>query len=179
VRPAFSGRQRAERSSRRAVHAGSRALQSLAEGRGVGIEEPLGQLLAGLHRRGPRESGEESGRHAPQVAVTALGGGRLEVLGELALQRAPDLLAVRAQLLEGLLDLLREHRLGEVGIGPEDRPPDALEGALRSAEQEEGGARGGPGHLRRLASKPGRDVDGGPACGLEPDDLALEVLARG
>src|SRR5262249_52812345 len=57
----------------------------------------------------------------------------VEVARELAFEDGPDLVAVRTQLPEVLLDLLGEHRLGQVGLGPEHGTASAPNDTLRPA----------------------------------------------
>ena len=135
------------------------------------LPEPLGHGLQ-------HAAEEDRGRRA-QVALAPLRRLLVEVLGELALERPADLLAVRPELLERLLDLRREHRLRQVRLRPEDRLPDALEHPLRAAEQQERRAARRPEHLRRLAPEACRDVDRSATRGLEADELLVEAGARG
>src|SRR5436305_1030208 len=79
-----------------------------------GAEELLGEPPAGTLGDGPGDVREQQGGDDARVAALALVLVLLEVLGELALQRATDLLPVRTQLAERLVDLLGEHRLRQL-----------------------------------------------------------------
>ena len=84
---------------------------------------------------------EERRRGAREVALAPLRRRLVEVLGELVLEGPADLLAVRPELLQRLVDLGRQHRLRQVRLLAGDGPLDALQDALRAAVILHGGHR--------------------------------------
>src|SRR4051794_26046480 len=90
--------------------------EGVVEGAAVGIGQPLRELLAGAERDRPQDAGREADRDGSELAILALRRLLVEVVRELPLERPAHPFAIRAELLQRLLDLLGEHRLREVGV---------------------------------------------------------------
>src|SRR4029079_6179579 len=125
-------------------------------------------------QRGDRQPGDPGHDPFPRPLLLAV----VEVLREVALERAADLPAVGAHALERLLDVLRQQLGRELLLLAGDRPLRPAEDALRPTDGEEGAAGGDTGRLARVCLDLGGDVDGGATGGLEAVDLARQVLAR-
>src|SRR5262245_2448524 len=136
---------------RRAVAPRAGAEEAIGERRAIGREGALGELPPEPFRDRLQDAAQERRRRRAQVPLAPLRRLLVEVVGELALERPPNLLAVRTELPQRLLDLRGEHRLREVRVGAEDGAADALEHPLRAAEEQECGAARRPQDLRRLA----------------------------
>src|SRR5438105_9840966 len=70
----------------------ARPAERIAEGRPVALEQPTQQLATRSLRQWLDEAGDQAARQRVQQAIAPLRRLLLEVVGELALERAPDLL---------------------------------------------------------------------------------------
>ena len=99
----------------------------------------------------------------------------VEVLRELLVEGQLDLLAVGAELLQDLVNLVGKELRWQRILLATDRRLDAAEEAFRAAEGEKGCAGGDARRLDGFALDLRGDVDGRSPCGLEPIELGVEV----
>ena len=153
-------------------------VELLLEGRPVGVQCPFREVLPDPHRgRAEGRRGEASrGRHDPLLLSLLRPG--VEIRGKLALERAADLLAIRAELAQRLLDLGRQElRRKLLLLLAPNRSLRPTEEPLRATERQERHAGGDARGLRGSLSNPRRDVDGGSAGRLQAVEFFGQVRA--
>src|SRR6185436_3085357 len=151
------------------------ALQLLLERRSVRVEHPLRDLAAAADRDRPQGPERQRRDARDDAFLLARFGAIVEVAGKLPLERSADRFAVRPELPQRLLDLLRQELRRQLLLLARHGPLRAAEEPLRATEREERASGRDPGGLRRVLADLGRDVDGRPPGGLEPIDLVVEV----
>jgi hypothetical protein len=135
--------------------------------------QPPGEGSTGRHDKSSRDGAGDPAQQAPILFRLAL----LQVLGELALEGAPDLLAVAAERAQRLIDFPgQEGRRQRFRLAPQSatHPADDFQ---RTTEGEEPGAGCQAGRPGRVAPDLGLDINGRPTGGLQASKLAGERLA--
>ncbi len=137
-------------------------LERVREALLVGAHQVVGHPHAVAEHDRPAEGVQELGDGAAQVALLGLRRLLAQVTGEVALDRAPNPVAVLvAERLEGRVDLLGEQRRRQrVGLA-EDRVASPAQDATRTADEDEPGAGQRPGRLDGVAPELALDVDRG------------------
>src|SRR6266576_537260 len=147
-------------------------LELLLERRPVRIERSLGEGLAGPQRDRPEDARRERHAGGEDALLLPLLGPRVEVAGELPLERAADLPPVSPELAEGLLDLFRQELGRQFLLLAGHRPLGAAKDPLWATEGDKHRTCGDTGRFGRRPSNLGRDVDRRAARRLE----LLEVV---
>src|SRR3712207_5797541 len=103
-----------------AVAALAGSAEALGERWAVRVDRLLCELLPDTLDDWLRDARQQDGKRRAEVALLASLRGLVEVVRELALELPADALAVVAHLPQLAVDLLGEHRLGHVGLRPQD-----------------------------------------------------------
>src|SRR4029078_6021626 len=103
----------------------------------VRVEHPLRDLAAAADRDRPQGPERQRRDARDDALLLARLGAIVEVAGKLPLERSADRLAVRPELPERLLDLLRQELRRQLLLLARHGPLRAAEEPLRSTEREE------------------------------------------
>ena len=143
------------------------------------MEQALRELASGSNRGRSQRVRDQTAGKPHKIAVTSLRSTGFEEPGELALQRAPDLVAIRPEPPKNGLDFTGQHRFRHFRATAEDGPACPAQHSFGTTEQHECCGRGYAPDPHGIVAESRRDVGGGSTGCFELDDLGLQPVASG